>query len=69
MLEYDARTNNVYEFVARENITRFEHQLVMANDEPERRLVATLLREEKETLAAVMAGLDQPGRGFRGAIC
>jgi hypothetical protein len=64
MLEFDARNYNIHEFVARENITRFEHQLVMASDEPERRLVAELLREEKDNLAAVLAGLTRQGKAY-----
>ena len=67
MLACDARTTNILEFVARENITRFEHQLVVANGEPERRLVAELLWQEKATLAAVLAGLGRDGQSYKAA--
>jgi len=64
MLEFDARDCDIHEFVARENITRFEHQLVLANEEPERRLVTELLRQEKNNLAAVLASLTRHGKTY-----
>jgi hypothetical protein len=42
-------------FVARENISRFEHQLSTTADETERRLLKRMLREEKENLKAAIS--------------
>jgi hypothetical protein len=41
------------EFVARENIKRFEYQLSGTTDETERKLLVRMLREEKEKLEVI----------------
>jgi hypothetical protein len=42
------------DFVARVNIKRFDHQLSMAADETEQRLLLGMLRQEKEKLKAII---------------
>jgi hypothetical protein len=44
------------DFVARENIKRFEYQLSMATGEAEQRLLVRMLREENEKLKAIISG-------------
>ena len=44
-------------FIARENIKRFEHQLSTAADEPERRLLLSMLRAERDKLEVANAAL------------
>jgi hypothetical protein len=66
MPEFTARDYNILEFVARENITRFEHQLVTVIDDAERRMLVKLLWDERASLAAVLAGISRNGKSFRG---
>jgi hypothetical protein len=43
------------DFVACENIKRFHNQLLMAKDEPERKLLLELINSEEEKLKAFIA--------------
>lgn len=46
----------VQEFIARENIRRFEAQLAHCTDPEQRKTLSRLLEEERQHLAAALAG-------------
>jgi hypothetical protein len=50
--------DSMQEFVARENIQRFERQIAKTTDEAERTLLLSLLHEENKKLQSARIGIS-----------
>ena len=48
------------EFIARENIKRFEAQLADCDDEEQRQAITRLIAAEQRHLSEILAGKDRP---------